>query len=95
MTHFSVDSDQVSLANQNIQSTIARVASEHDTLHSQLAALQNSWTGVASSSFQELAMRWRQTSSAVETQLAEIGQALQQAANLYSEIELANQRLFL
>lgn len=95
MTHFSVDSDQVSLANQAIQTTIARVATDHDTLHSQLMALQNSWTGAASASFQELAIRWRQTSSAVETQLAEIGLALQQAANLYSEIELANQRLFL
>jgi hypothetical protein len=49
---------------------------EVENLHSQLLSLQNSWRGSASDSFQNLALRWRTTASAVENQLGEIGQAL-------------------
>jgi WXG100 family type VII secretion target len=66
-----------------------------DTLHAQLVALQDSWQGQASTSFQELVVRWRATSDSVDAQLAELGSALAYAAQQYSEIEQANQRLFL
>jgi WXG100 family type VII secretion target len=95
MTHFSVNSEQVMLANQNIQSTIGRLTSEADNLQAQLLALQSSWTGQAANNFQELVVRWRATAGAVDAQLAELGSALSIAANQYSEIEFANQRLFL
>lgn len=95
MTHFSVDSEQVMLANQNIQSTIGRLTSEADNLQTQLLALQSSWTGQAANNFQELVVRWRATAGAVDAQLSELGSALSIAANQYAEIEFANQRLFL
>lgn len=95
MTFFSVDSEQVLLANQNIQHTISRLTSEADNLQAQLVALQNSWRGQAATNFQELVLRWRATATAVDAQLAELGTALSIAANQYAEIEFANQRLFL
>ncbi|MEY4639515.1 MAG: hypothetical protein RLY13_513 [Actinomycetota bacterium] len=95
MTHFSVDSEQVMLANQNIQSTIGRLTNEADNLQGQLLALQSSWTGQAANNFQELVVRWRATAGAVDAQLSELGSALSIAANQYAEIEFANQRLFL
>lgn len=95
MTQFTVDSEQVMAANGAIQQTIARLQGEVDTLHSQLINLNSSWTGLAANSFQELATRWRQTAASVEGQLGELGNALAHAANQYSEIEYANQRLFL
>ncbi|MEY3846085.1 MAG: hypothetical protein RJA66_352 [Actinomycetota bacterium] len=95
MAQFSVDSDQVWAANANIQATILRINQEVDLLHGQLLGLQSSWTGLASNSFQELANQWRATESVVASQLGSLGTALATAANHYSEIELANQRLFL
>lgn len=95
MTNFSVDSEQVMAANVAIQNTISRLAQESDTLHVQLQNLQSSWTGMAANSFQELAMRWRSTAAQVDAQLGELGTALSVAAAQYSEIEYANQRLFL
>ena len=95
MTHFSVDSEQVLAANAAIQNTILRLSTEADTLLAQLQNLQSSWTGVAANSFQDLVIRWRATATTVDTQLGELGTALGIAAAQYSEIEFANQRLFL
>lgn len=94
MTQFTVDSEQVLAANVTIQKTILILQTEVDSLHSQLLNLQSSWTGLAANSFQDLASRWRQTAATVDGQLAELGNALAYAAAQYSEIELANQRLF-
>jgi len=95
MTVFQVDSELVLAANSNIQSTITRLQGEVETLHGQLLGLQDSWRGVAANSFQELTARWRSTSTLVDNQLGELGQALAVAAKQYSEIEYANTRLFL
>lgn len=95
MTQFSVDSEQVMAANGSIQATIGRIQGEVETLHSQLLNLNSSWTGLAANSFQELAARWRQTAMTVDAQLGELGNTLAFAAQQYSEIEYANQRLFL
>ncbi|MEO0026878.1 MAG: hypothetical protein RL716_209 [Actinomycetota bacterium] len=95
MTQFTVDSDQVLVANSAVQNSIQILNQEATALLGQLNALQSSWTGLAANSFQELASRWRVTASQVENQLSDIGQALAMAASQYSEIELANQRLFL
>lgn len=94
MTQFTVDSEQVLAANITIQNTISKLQTEVDALHGQLLSLQSSWTGLAANSFQDLAARWRQTAATVDGQLAELGNALAYAAAQYSEIELANQRLF-
>lgn len=94
MTNFQVDSQQVLAANSSIQSTIGRLRTEIDTLHSQLQGLQSSWQGVAASSFQDLVNRWRITESGVQEQLGQIGTALALAANQYAEVEAANMKLF-
>jgi len=95
MTRFLVDSEEVLAANTVVQSTIQKLQSDVDTLHTQLNSLQSSWQGQAANSFQDLAGRWRTTAGLVQQQLAEIGQALAIAAQQYSDIEATNQRLFL
>jgi WXG100 family type VII secretion target len=94
MTQFQVDSELVLVANSQVQATIGKLQNEIETLHSQLTSLQDSWRGVAAESFQQLALRWRTTATAVEHQLAEIGVALSTAATHYAEAEIANARLF-
>jgi WXG100 family type VII secretion target len=95
MAQIQVDSEHVLAANSTIQSSIAKIQAEVDGLHVQLMGLQDVWRGSAASSFQELVTRWKQTATTVDTQLGELGQALRVAASQYSEIELANQRLFM
>lgn len=95
MAQFQVDSEQVLAANAQINATISRLQGEVQNLHAQLQSLQGSWRGAAAESFQALANRWRTTAGAVDAQLAEIGVALSLAAQQYSDIEYANQRLFL
>ncbi|MEY4321500.1 MAG: hypothetical protein RL167_228 [Actinomycetota bacterium] len=95
MAQFTVDSEQVLAANTAIQSTISKLQLEVDSLHAQLTSLQSSWQGAAANSFQDLAGRWRQTAAAVDGQLADLANALAYAAAQYTEIELANQRLFI
>jgi 6 kDa early secretory antigenic target len=95
MTFFSVDSERILAANGTIQSTIGRLQQEVATMHSQLAGLQDSWQGSAANSFQELVLRWKTASDSLEASLGQIGTALSIAAGQYSEIESANQRLFL
>lgn len=94
MTQFQVDSEQVLAANTAIQSTIGRVQTDIGSLHAQLQSLQDSWRGLAANQFQELALRWHTTATAVQSQLGELGMALAYAAQQYEEIENANLRLF-
>lgn len=95
MTQFLVDPNRIHDGNAQIQATIARLQQEITALQAQLLAMQDSWQGLASNSFQELFQRWKVTSDLVESQLGQLGQALAMAANQYSETESANQRLFL
>lgn len=95
MAYFSVDSEQVFAANTHIQSTIGRLQQEISTLHGQLVALDGTWQGSAATSFQELMLRWKSSADSLEQNLGQIGQALSIAAQQYSDIEAANQRLFL
>ncbi len=95
MAQFFVDPNRIHDGNAQIQLTISRLQQEITSLQSQLMAMQDSWQGIASNSFQELFQRWKVTSDLVDTQLGQLGQALALAANQYSETEMANQRLFM
>jgi WXG100 family type VII secretion target len=95
MAQIQVDSEQVLAANSTIQGTIAKLQAEVNGLHVQLLGLQDVWRGSAASSFQELVSRWKITATTVDNQLGELGNALRIAASQYSEIEIANQRLFM
>ena len=95
MSIFRVDSEQVLAGNSNIQSTISKLQTEVELLHTQLKSLEGSWQGAAATSFQELVQRWRVTANGVDQQLGDIGRALAHAAIQYQEIEQANLRLFI
>ena len=95
MTYFSVNSERILAGNAAIQQTIERLSGEVSMLQSQLGGLADSWQGQAATSFQDLMQRWRITSDQVDEQLRQIGNALALAAQQYSDIEAANQRLFL
>jgi len=95
MSRFQVDSDVVASATAAARASVGRIQGEVAALHSQLVALQSSWTGQASVAFQGVVSDWRSTQQRVEENLAAIGAALSQAGRLYEEIEQQNARLFL
>ncbi|GAA2045806.1 WXG100 family type VII secretion target [Agromyces tropicus] len=94
MTRYQVDSEQVQAATQGVQATIGRIQSEVAALLAQLAGLQGSWTGQASTAFQSAVADWRVTQQHVEQSLAALNQALGAAAAHYADAEQANARLF-
>lgn len=94
MPQFSSDSQQIGLANVTIQTTIAKLQTESQALHVQLAALQSHWTGIAATGFQEVVSQWRTTSSLLESQLTELSKILSLASQQYSQIEASNLRWF-
>ena len=95
MSYFLVDSQRIIVANSHVQQSISRLSQEVNLLHSQLSSLQEGWQGAAANSFQELFLRWKSSSQLLEESLAQIGQALALAAQQYSEVENANQRMFM
>ena len=95
MTVFHVDSEQVQAATQSTQASIAQVQAEVGALMGRLTALQQSWTGQASTAFQGAVADWRTTQVQVEERLAALSHALGIAATQYADAEQANARLFL
>jgi WXG100 family type VII secretion target len=94
MTRYQVDSEAVFSATGAVRGSIARIQSEAEALHSQLTALQGSWSGQAASAFQSVITDWKGTQQRVEESLAGINAALGQAGQQYADIEAANARLF-
>ena len=94
MTRYTVDSDAVASAAAAIGATAGRIQGEAVALHSQLEALQGTWTGSAATAFQAVVQRWRSAQADLEQALAAIDHALRTASAQYAEIELANARLF-
>lgn len=94
MTQYQVDSDAVLTATGAVRATIGRLEGEVGALNGQLANLQSSWTGQAASAFQSVFAEWRATEQRVQENLAALGQALNAAAQQYSDIEASNARLF-
>ncbi|QEO15318.1 WXG100 family type VII secretion target [Agromyces intestinalis] len=95
MTVFHVDSEQVRAATQSTQAAVSRVQAEVDALMGRLTALQQSWSGQASTAFQGAVADWRATHAQVEEHLAALSHALGVAATQYVDAEQANTRLFL
>jgi WXG100 family type VII secretion target len=95
MTRYQVDSDAVAAATGSVRASIGRLQGEVSGLHGQLVALQGSWTGQASGSFQGVVTDWKATQARVEESLALIGHALDTAGRQYAEVEAQNARLFL
>ena len=94
MTRFQVDSEEVFSATGAVRGSIARIQAEAEALHSQLTALQGSWSGQAATAFQSVILDWKGTQLRVDESLAGINAALAQAGQQYAEIEASNARLF-
>ncbi|MBX3088360.1 MAG: WXG100 family type VII secretion target [Cryobacterium sp.] len=94
MTRFQVDSEAVLGAHGAIQATMSRIEAEASQLKSQLTDLQSSWSGPAATAFQSVVLEWTATQQRVEQSLSTIGQALGQAGRYYTEVEVANARMF-
>jgi WXG100 family type VII secretion target len=94
MAVYAVDSDAVLTANTAVRGTIDRLQAETQSMMSQLVSLQSSWTGTASSAFQQVVDQWRATQRQVEESLANINTALATAGRQYAEAEQATTGLF-
>jgi WXG100 family type VII secretion target len=94
MTRYQVDSEAVAAATARAQAAMGRIQGEVAGLNAQLVDLQSSWTGSAASAFQGVVADWRATQARVEESLGHINTALGRAAQLYSDAEAQNTRLF-
>jgi len=94
MTQYQVDSDAVFATSGAARGSISRIQAEVEALHSQLAALQSSWSGQAASAFQLVVDDWKATQVRVEESLSAINTALGQAGQQYADIESTNALLF-
>lgn len=94
MSRYVVDADAIRGAHIGVRGTASRVQSEVASMHGQLQALQDSWSGQASVAFQGLVQDWRATQLRVEESLASINEALAAAGRQYDEVEQGNTRLF-
>lgn len=94
MTRYQIDSEAVVAATSSVQAAASRIQADVSGLHSQLVALQGSWTGQAASAFQAVVADWTATQRRVEESLQLLNTGLAQAGQHYAEIELQNARLF-
>ena len=94
MSRYVVDADAIHGASVAVRGTAARLQSEASAMHSQLQALQDSWSGQASVAFQGVVQDWRATQMRVEESLAGINEALAHAGRQYDEVEQGNLRMF-
>ena len=94
MTHFEVDSSQVSAAGAAVQASAAQIGSEVDRMMRHLLELQASWKGQAATSFQHVVGEWRATQERVRASLEDIQRALAIAGRQYEEVESAAARMF-
>ena len=94
MAMYQVDSQEVALAAANATRTAAEIRASVMSMMAQLQALQASWIGGASASFQEVIASWHATQVQVEASLDSVSTALNQASATYSEAEGAATALF-
>ncbi|ALE04929.1 type VII secretion protein [Arthrobacter sp. ERGS1:01] len=94
MAQFNVNSDDLALKSTAVRGSVDRIRMEVDAMKRNLADLQTTWTGTASSNFQALLAEWHATQLRVEASLESINAALSTAATQYAQAEEANTRMF-
>lgn len=94
MTRYQIDSEAVASATSAVQAAASRIQADVSGLHSQLLALQGSWTGSAAAAFQNVVADWTATQRRVEESLQVLNAGLAQAGRHYADIEQQNMRLF-
>ena len=94
MAVYRVDSEHMQATVTSTQGAIERVRLEVSTLTAGLAALQDTWSGDASVSFQTIVQQWRSTQLLVEEQISGIATALAAAGAGYDGVETDARRMF-
>lgn len=94
MTAYQVDAAEVALGAATASHTALNIRSSVASMMAQLNALQGTWAGTASASFQSVIAQWQATQVQVEASLEAVSTALSQASNAYSEAELSAAALF-
>ncbi|MFK0074332.1 WXG100 family type VII secretion target [Arthrobacter woluwensis] len=94
MSVISVDTELLHLQSGRVRGTMERISADIRAMNQGLTALQGSWRGNASASFQSLVAEWAATQNRVEASMAAINSALAQAAAQYRDVELTNAQRF-
>ncbi len=87
MSVYQVDSEQLTSASANVAVSAEAIRSSVAAMMAQLHALEGSWVGGASASFQALITRWHATQQQVEESLDALSSALASASATYVEAE--------
>lgn len=94
MSVYSVDTTAVTDTASRVRGRIATIQTEVDAMQSDLTTLQTSWTGAAADSMATCASDWHLTQLQVQTNLDDIGTALDQSALSYEDAENTNYSRF-
>lgn len=94
MAIYQVDAEQLSMASGNVAQTAEVIRESVASMMAQLQALEGSWVGAASSSFQGLIARWHATQLQIEDSLNAVSTALAQASTSYAQAEEVNAAMF-
>jgi WXG100 family type VII secretion target len=94
MSHYEVDSTQVTRAAAAVQGSAHQIAQQVDGMLRHLVDLQNCWRGQASTSFQHVVTDWRATQERVKSALDEIQRTLAVAGQQYAQAEESATRMF-
>jgi len=94
MSVITVDTELLHVQSGRVRGTMERITADIRAMHQGLFALQESWRGSASASFQSLVADWSATQHRVEASMAAINAALEQAAAQYRDVELTNAQRF-
>ncbi|ROR73268.1 WXG100 family type VII secretion target [Bogoriella caseilytica] len=94
MTQFTVDSGEILIAADRTRATATAIRGEVAAMMGHLTALQASWRGTASQTFDACAAQWQATQATVDTSLEQISHALDNAARMYEETETAARSMF-
>lgn len=94
MAVFTVDTEAVLATTTSVRATAERLQTEAAAMMAQLAQLQTTWTGSASTAFQSCAEQWRGAQAHVEQALGSISVALGNAASQYADAESFSAGLF-
>lgn len=86
---YSVSTGDVADKASMIRSEAAQLEAQLTTLTSLMADLAGTWTGPASSSFQNVYESWKGTAQQVQVTLNEINACLRNASTQYDETEAA------
>jgi 6 kDa early secretory antigenic target len=91
---FTVDTERIQAASGDIARISGEIDAQVSAMMGRLTALQDAWTGTASTRFQALVAEWQGTQRQVRASLDSIGGVLAAAGAQYAETEAQTVRLF-